>query len=95
MAIELAVPDDIDFAGCDSGEYRSWGPEDKARSHQGPGQRDLVWIVDVSGNGVFAVDDFSSRQRLIVDAAVLRGMPVDVLTEIQGILDSIVVGHWG
>ena len=51
MAVELTVPD-VNFAGCDEGQFRSWGPDNNARSHQGPGQRDLVWAVDLSGAGV-------------------------------------------
>ena len=52
MAVELTVPDDINFADCDGGQFRSWGPENNARSNQGPGQRDLVWAVDGTGKGV-------------------------------------------
>lgn len=90
MAVELTVPDNIVFANCDRGQVRSWGPDDDARSHQGPGQRDLVWAVDLSGNGVDA-----GGQRLIIDAASFRGTPANVTSEINAILGSIVVGHWG
>ena len=90
MAVELQVPDHIDFAACDQGQFRSWGPEDDVRSHQGPGQRDLVWVVDVLGNGVDA-----GGERLIIDAASFPGTPAEVRAEIEAILGSIVVGHWG
>jgi hypothetical protein len=87
--VELTVPADIDFAECDGGQYRSWGPDDKARSHQGPGQRDLVWAVDTGDNGVDGAGLF------IIDAASFQGTPPDVMSEIDSILESIVAGHWG
>jgi hypothetical protein len=90
MMVELTVPADIDFASCDGGQFRSWGPEDHARSHQGPGQRDLVWAIDVSGIGVE-----HDGEPLIVDAASFPGTPADVVSEIEAILGSIATGHWG
>jgi hypothetical protein len=90
MAVELTVPDNIVFADCYRGQFRSWGPDQDARSHQGPGQRDLVWAVDLTGNGVE-----TGGQRLIIDAASFPGTPAEVMSEIEAILGSIVVGHWG
>ena len=43
--LEMTVPLDIDFASCDSGQFRSWA----GRFHQGPGQVDHVYILDVDG----------------------------------------------
>jgi len=90
MAVELTVPDGIVFADCYRGQFRSWGPDEDARSHQGPGQRDLVWAVDLTGNGVEA-----GGQRLIIDDASFPGTPAHVMSEIEAILGSIAVGHWG
>jgi hypothetical protein len=90
MAVELTVPDEIIFADCYRGQFRSWGPDEDARSNQGPGQRDLVWAVDLTGNGVEA-----GGQRLIIDAASFPGTPADVISEMEAILGSIAVGHWG
>jgi hypothetical protein len=90
MAVDLTVPDTVTLADCDEGQFRSWGPENKARFNQGPGQRDLVWAVDVSGNGV----EYGG-QRLIIDAASFPGTSADVMTEIEAILESVAVGHWG
>ena len=90
MAIELTVPDNVNFANCDGGQFRSWGPQKNARIHQGPGQRDLVWAVDLTGNGVD-----QGGQRLIIDAASYPGTPADVMSEIEAILRSVAVGHWG
>jgi hypothetical protein len=78
------VPNNIVFANCDGGQFRSWGPDADARSHQGPGQRDLVWAVYLGGS-----------QRLVIDAASFPGTPADVMSEIDAILGSIGVGHWG
>ena len=93
MAVELTMPDDVTFADCDRGQFRSWGPGYNTRSHQGPGQRDLVWAVDVLGNGV----EFGGlgEQRLIIDAASFPGTPASVMSQIDAILGSIAVGHWG
>jgi len=56
--MELTVPARIDLAGCDDGEFRTWvDPMGGARNLE-PGQRDLLWIVDVDGS------------RLVIDAAL-------------------------
>ena len=83
-SIQLTVPDHINFADCDKGQYRSWGPDNEARSHQGPGQRDLVWAVDLG-----------PYDRLIIDAAWFPGTPTEIKSEIEAILRSIAAGHWG
>jgi hypothetical protein len=88
MAVELTVPDNISFGGCDGGQFRSWGPENNARSHQGPGQRDLVWAVDIGGTD-------TNPGGLVIDAASFPGTPADAMSEIDAILGSIAVGHWG
>jgi hypothetical protein len=90
MALELSVPTDLNLAACDQGQFRSWGPDDVVRAHQGPGQRDLVWAVDLTGNGVVSVHGY-----VIVDAASFPGTPANVSSEIDAILGSIVAGRWG
>ena len=50
--IELSVPDDINFADCDDGQFQSW----EGRTHQEPGQIDRLYILDVDG------------QRVVIDA---------------------------
>lgn len=81
--VELSVPADITFRDCDLGQFRSWGPAVNAQIEQGPGQRDLVWAVDI--NSV----------RLVIDASWFPDTPPDVVAEINAILDSIITGHWG
>ncbi len=56
--MELTVPARIDLADCHDGEFRTWvDPTGGARWLE-PGQRDLLWIVDVDGS------------RLVIDAAL-------------------------
>jgi len=77
-AIELTVPADLDFATCWAGEFRSWtNTEDAARFHQGPGQHDLLWIIDVDGT------------RVVIDAGFYEGTSAADMAELQAILDSI------
>ena len=97
-AISLSVPDDVVPATCDAGQYRSWGPEANARSHQGPWQRDLVWAIDIpaavtNANGSLIATPAPGG--LVIDAASFPGTPVGVIAEIEAILGSIYVGHWG
>jgi hypothetical protein len=94
MAVELTVPDNVNFATCDRGQFRSWGPENNARIHQGPGQRDLVWAVDVEGAAIRGTGVFPPGG-LIIDAASFPGTPAEVMSEIEAILRSVAVGHWG
>ena len=57
--MELTVPARIDLAGCDEGEFRTWvDPTLEGARYLEPGQRDLLWIVDVDGS------------RLVIDAAL-------------------------
>ncbi len=94
MAVELTVPDTVNFAACDGGQFRSWGPANNARIHQGPGQRDLVWAVDIEGAGVTGTKVFPPGG-LIIDAASFPGTSPEVMAEIEAILGSVAVGHWG
>jgi len=59
-------------------------------ARQGPGQRDLVWAVDGTGEGVTRGVIGS-----VIDAASYPGTPVAVMSEIQAILGSVAVGEWG
>ena len=74
--IEMSVPTDIDFADCDGGEFRSWS----GRYHQGPGQVDLVYILDVDG------------QRTVIDAAYMPTTSEAEQAELQAVIDSIELG---
>jgi hypothetical protein len=71
--LEMSVPTDIDLASCDQGEFRSW----LGRFHQGPGQIDRIYIVDVDG------------QREVIVANHMPGASEADLAEQQAILESI------
>jgi len=71
--LDMSVPSDIDFADCDSGEFRSWA----GRFHQGPGQVDRVYILDVDGQ----------RQVLIVHH--MPATSASDLAEQQAVFESI------
>ncbi len=74
--IEMTVPTDIDFADCDSGEFRSWA----GRYHQGPGQVDHVYILDVEG------------QRVVIWSNYMPETSEAERAEGQAIVDSIQLG---
>jgi hypothetical protein len=81
-SMSLHVPDDANFAGCDSGQFASWGwaAEDPARMHQGPSQIDRLWIVDVDGNLV------------VIDAGQYAGTPPEIVDGLDAIVNSITFG---
>jgi hypothetical protein len=56
--MELTVPARIDLADCHGGEFRTWVDPTGGPRYLEPGQRDLLWIVDVDGS------------RLVIDAAL-------------------------
>jgi hypothetical protein len=56
--MELTVPARIDLADCHDGEFRTWVDPTGGPRYLEPGQRDLLWIVDVDGS------------RLVIDAAL-------------------------
>lgn len=78
-AITLHVPEDAVFSECDQGFFGSWGVpgDDPARYHQGPGQIDEVWIVDVNG------------ELAIIDTAYYAGTPTEHVEELRAIVESI------
>ena len=71
--LEMSIPTDIDFATCDDGLFYSWG----GRFHQGPGQIDGVYILDVDG------------QRQVLIAHHMPAVSDAELAEQQAIVDSI------
>jgi hypothetical protein len=71
--LELSVPTDIDFADCDLGEFRSW----EGRFHQGPGQIDRLYILDVEG------------QREVIILHHMPGTSDADLAEQQAVFESI------
>jgi hypothetical protein len=79
-SITLHVPDDADFAQCDQGTFGSWGiagtDQSPFRYHQGPGQIDKLWVLDVDGKLV------------VIDIAYSGGTPQTVIDELEAIVES-------
>ena len=76
--IDLVVPLDVNFADCDGGEYHSWSdPTGGDRYNQGPGQHDLLDILDVNG------------RTLVILRAYSPATSAADLAEQQAIVDSI------
>lgn len=76
--ITLHVPDNAVFADCEGGEFVSYGVpgDDLARYHQGPGQVDELWILDVDGAIV------------IIDAMYRPNTPGEFIEEMRAIAES-------
>jgi hypothetical protein len=82
-SITLHVPDDAVFSECDQDTFGSWataesppsaGPD---RYHQGPGQIDELWIVDVDG------------EVMVIDAMYGDETPAEHVAELRAIVDSM------
>jgi hypothetical protein len=61
--LEMRVPPHLDVSSCQKGEFDSWQSTGGDRFHDGPGQIDQLWIVNVDGT------------RLVVDASFFPGTP--------------------
>jgi hypothetical protein len=82
IELELTVPEDIDFTTCDRFEgvpyFQSWSYDSGGgRHHQGPGQHDLIRLVDVDGTLV------------IIDATFWPELPAETHAEMIDVLDSM------
>ena len=82
--ITLHVPDDAVFSECEAGEqgpefgtYQLEAVQDRpSRYHQGPGQIDDFWIVDVEGSIV------------IIDAMYRPDTPLETIDEMRALAES-------
>jgi hypothetical protein len=81
MQLQWSVPADIDFSTCDGDDFRSWtaaaGSWASVRYHQGPGQVDRLWILDVDG------------ERLVVDAMYMPSTDANDREELWQVMESI------
>lgn len=83
--VELSIPADLDRATCDGGVIRTWEApaEDTALDDDAqnlgmhPGQRNVVYIVDVNGD------------RLVIDTWHMPGTSAADLAELDAILASM------
>jgi hypothetical protein len=77
-SITLHVPDDAVFSDCDEGQFRTLVKGIScARYHQGPGQIDELWIVDVDG------------ELAVINTAYYVGTAQVVRDELVAIVDSM------
>lgn len=85
-SIILHVPDDQVDSDCDQGQFASWemaeGPDDGPdRYHQGPGQIDEMWVLDVEGVVT------------VMDAMYGPETPTEHVDELHAILQSMTFGE--
>jgi hypothetical protein len=74
----MSVPQTVDFATCDDGEFRSWIGSSGAevRTQSAPGETDEVYVLDVAGRTV------------VLDASYVDAS-TDELAEIHHIIGSL------
>jgi hypothetical protein len=79
-SITLHVPDDAVPDQCEQGEFVSYGTEQDplSRIHQGPGQIDELWILDVDVDGAL----------WIIDAMYRPDTPAELVEEMRTIAQS-------
>ena len=72
------MPDAIDFRMCDGDTFATYGTKEDpgARTQQGPGQIDELWILDARGATV------------IIDAMYRADTPADIVEEMRQIAES-------
>jgi len=76
--VDLMVPLDLKIAACDQATYKSWTDTSGSdRYNQGPGQHDLLDILDVNG------------RTLVIDRVFYPANTAADRAEIQAIVDSI------
>ena len=79
--LTLHAPEDAEFTDCDGGEFRtlievSSSGDEAPHFHQGPGQIDEVWVVDVDGTLIF------------FDAGYFAGTPAEDVEEMRAMVES-------
>ena len=89
LYLEWTVPSDLEFndetlfTQCDGDpegfhDFRSWtGLRPSVRYHQGPGQVDHLWILDIDG------------ERLVIDAFSMPSATAEDLAAMRGVVESI------
>lgn len=80
--VRMSVPVGINFADCDSGQFASWseaGSDLPSRYHQGPGQLDDIYILDVEG------------VRVIIDVSWFATTPAAELAELEEVVATLTI----
>ena len=82
VLVTMEVPDDVDVATCDEGEFRSWPPARgrDARTHVGPGEMSEIYVVQVG------------RRAVLIDASYFADANSGELAEIHRIVASVQFG---
>ena len=77
-SLTVHVPDDVVFADCEGETYLTYatGDDPGARTQQGPGQIDEIWILDVNGSIV------------IISAVYRPDTPTEFVEEMRSIAQS-------
>jgi len=80
--ITLHVPDDAVDDNCDQGTFASYGIAGAypSRTHQGPGQVDELWILNVN------------QAVVIIDAMYRADTPAELIDEMRTIAESATFG---
>jgi hypothetical protein len=81
IQVRLTVPSNLDLSRCDHGQYRTWGVGRNTRIQQGPGQRDLIWLMG------------TDPRDLMIDAATFPDTPTRLVHQVDAILASV-EGDW-
>jgi hypothetical protein len=82
--VTMSVPDDVDLASCDEGEFRSWAPARgrEARAHEGPDQVDEMYVIALG-----------KKRSVVVDASYFPDASSEELAEIHRIVASLEFGR--
>lgn len=81
MYLETVVPD-VDFGTCAGGFFESWtSAVGDRRHHQGPGQVDRIWILDVDG------------YRLVIDAWHMPGSTAEQIETVTRMVDTLTIAR--
>jgi hypothetical protein len=84
--LEMTVPAGIELADCDGGQFRTWVDTSFAGNPRflEPGQRDLLWIVDVDGTPVVidaALGTETGAQERAESLRIIESIRIDPLRE--------------
>jgi len=78
--LDLVVPLNVTLAACDGGQYKTWtDPSGGDRYNQGPGQHDVLDIVDVNG------------RTFVIQSSHFPANTAADLAELQSIVDSVTI----
>jgi len=78
LYMEISVPTDLDLNDCFNSQFATYRADDGGlRWHQGPGQVDRLWILDVEGN------------RLVFDTSHMPDTSPEEIAELTQIAESI------